>query len=66
MLNVQKNMGNLDRALRMIAGMVLIVIGILKMLPYSAVIIIFGAFVILTGIVGYCILYLPFGFSTRK
>ncbi len=63
---MQKNMGGLDRTMRIIAGIILVAFGILKVLPYATIIIIFGAFILLTGIVGFCILYVPFGISTRK
>ncbi len=63
---MQKNMGGLDRAIRIIAGMVLITLGIFKILPYATIIAIFGAFIIVTGIMGFCILYVPLGISTRK
>jgi len=63
---MQKNMGGLDRGIRIIAGIILIALGILQAIPYAAIIGIFGAFVLLTGITGFCILYVPFGISTRK
>lgn len=63
---MQKNMGGLDRAIRIIAGIILITLGILKVLPYATIIAIFGAFILLTGIMGFCILYVPLGISTRK
>ena len=61
---MQINMGGLDRGIRIIAGIILIALGILQVIPYA--IGIFGAFVLLTGIAGFCILYVPFGISTRK
>lgn len=61
---MQKNMGGLDRAIRIIAGIILIAIGLLKILP--TIIAVVGAFILLTGITGFCILYVPLGISTRK
>ncbi len=61
---MQKNMGGLDRGIRIIAGIILIALGILQAIPYA--IGIFGAFVLLSGIAGFCILYVPFGILTRK
>ncbi len=43
---MQKNVGGLDRAVRIIAGIVLIALGILKVLPYAAIIAVFGAFIL--------------------
>ncbi len=63
---MQRNVGGFDRAVRIIAGIVLIALGILKVFPYVAIIAIFGAFILLTGIMGFCILYVPPGISTRK
>ncbi len=33
---------------------------------FDTVIAIFGAFILLTGLMGFCILYVPLGISTRK
>ncbi len=63
---MQKNVGGLDRAIRIIAGIILVALGILKVLPYATMIAIFGVFILLTGIVGFCILYVPLGISTHK
>ncbi len=63
---MQKNVGGFDKSVRIIAGIILIALGILKVLPYSIVIAIFGAFILLTGLMGFCILYVPLGISTRK
>ncbi len=63
---MQKNVGGFDRAVRIIAGIILIALGILKILPYGTVIAILGAFILLTGIMGFCMLYVPLGISTRK
>lgn len=63
---MQKNMGGLDRGIRIIAGIILIALGILQIIPYATIIAIFGAFILLTGISGFCILYVPLDISTRK
>ncbi len=64
--DIEKNMGVFDRTIRIIAGIILVAFGILKVPSYGTIITIFGAFIILTGIVGFCILYVPLGISTRK
>lgn len=63
---MKKNIGGLDRTIRIIAGIILVAFGTFKVLPYATIITIFGAFILLTGIVGFCILYVPLGISTRK
>lgn len=64
--DIKKNMGGFDRTIRIIAGIILVGSGILKIFPYATIIAIFGVFIILTGIAGFCILYVPLGISTRK
>lgn len=63
---MQKNVGGFDRTVRITAGIILIAIGILKVLPYSTVIAILGAFILLTGLMEFCLCYVPLGISTRK
>ncbi|HEY9247459.1 MAG TPA: DUF2892 domain-containing protein [Candidatus Methanoperedens sp.] len=61
-----KNMGDFDRAVRIMAGIIFISLGFFRVVPYSTAVAAFGAFVLLTGITGFCILYVPLGISTRK
>lgn len=63
---MEKNIGGIDRAIRIIVGMVLIVLGIFKMVPDGYILALLGAFILLTGIIGFCILYVPLNISTRK
>lgn len=62
-----KNMGNLDRAFRLI---VVLIIGIAYLVgllsgPIAIVLAVLGAAFLLTSLVGTCPAYLPFGLSTR-
>ena len=62
-----KNMGNLDRAFRLI---VVLIIGIaylvgLRSGPIAIVLAVLGAAFLLASLVGTCPAYLPFGLSTR-
>jgi hypothetical protein len=64
-----KNEGPADRAIRIGAGIVLSAVGLFVLggLEASAVGIVvaaFGFWFILTGAVGFCPLYVPFGFNT--
>ena len=67
---MQKNMGTSDRAIRIIAGVVLLVIAFA--LPALAtgvwhwIALIVGGVLILTSLVGVCPAYLPFGLKTCR
>lgn len=63
---MKANVGNIDRALRIILGLALVLGAALGVLPVWAWI---GVLPLATGIVRVCPAYLPFGFntcSTRK
>lgn len=63
---MEKNIGSIDRAIRVIVGIVLIAFGIFNFVPYAIYAAIFGAFILLTGIIGFCILYVPLGIHKSK
>jgi hypothetical protein len=63
---MEKNIGSIDRAIRLIVGIVLIGLGIFKIVPYAIFVAIFGAFILMTGIIGFCILYVPLGIRRSK
>ena len=56
------NVGGLDRAFRIALGVVVIGLGIYFKSWWGA----FGAIPLLTGLVRWCPVYLPFGTSTRE
>lgn len=60
---MKANVGNLDRALRIIAGVVLIVLAATNVIGLWGWI---GIVPILTGTTRFCPAYLPFGISTCK
>jgi UPF0716 family protein affecting phage T7 exclusion len=62
-----KNVGGFDRGLRIVLGILLIVAGFF-FIPgtLGTVIGVIGFIPLLTGLVGWCPLYLPFKFSSRK
>ncbi len=61
------NVGGIDRVLRIVVGLVLIVVGFFVLTGTVGTIVgIIGFIPLLTGVVGWCPLYLPFKFSTRK
>lgn len=63
---MNKNMGSLDRGLRLIAAIVLIVLGATGTITGTMAIIAYvvAAVFVLTSIVRICPAYLPFGIST--
>jgi hypothetical protein len=65
---MNKNVGNIDKAIRILAA---IVIAILYKLNYisgtaAMVMLIIAGIFIITSFLSFCPLYLPFGISTRK
>jgi len=60
---MKSNVGGLDKILRIVAGLVLIGLGIAGIgAPWTFV----GVIPLATGLVGWCPLYLPFGISSCK
>lgn len=65
---MKKNMGMADRIIRTMLATVVIVLYLTKQLTGTAAIIL-GAFAVvflLTSLVSFCPLYVPFGISTKK
>jgi tetrahydromethanopterin S-methyltransferase subunit C len=64
---MKKNMGRLDRTLRLIAALaflVLVIVGVVKGTG-AIVLVIVAAIFVLTTLVGFCPLYKPLGVSTK-
>ncbi|MCY0892620.1 MAG: DUF2892 domain-containing protein [Acidibacillus sp.] len=60
-----KNVGGIDRTLRIILGAVFIIYGVMHLHAILGIIgLILGIVFVLTGIIGTCVLYLPFGIRT--
>lgn len=64
-----KNEGPADRAIRVVAGFVLIAVGLFVLGGVEAsvagiVVAAFGGWLVATGAIGVCPLYVPFGIST--
>jgi len=65
---MKTNMGNLDRAIRIILAIVLVVLyfsGVVSV-PVGIVFLIVAGIFLLTSLVSFCPLYVPFNISTRK
>jgi len=63
-----KNMGNVDRIVRVIIALIIGILYFAKVISgvLAIVLLIFAAIFILTSLISTCPLYLPFGISTRK
>lgn len=65
---MKKNMGGLDRVLRVLAAVAVIALYYMNVISgtLATVLLVVAAIFILTSFVGFCPLYYPFRFSTRK
>lgn len=59
---MKKNIGNSDRTIRLILGSIIVIVGIV----YGSWLGLIGLVPILTALVGWCPLYVPFGISTCR
>ncbi|MBL0049206.1 MAG: DUF2892 domain-containing protein [Bacteroidetes bacterium] len=65
---MKANMGNLDKAVRIIAAVIIAALYYTNQISGTAAIIllILAGIFILTSFISFCPLYYPFGFSTKK
>ena len=63
---MKKNMGNLDRVLRVIIALAIVALYFAGVIsgPVAIGLLVVGGIFVLTSIVGVCPLYLPFGINT--
>lgn len=59
---MKKNVGSTDKIIRIILGLAIIIIGIITQSLWGLI----GLIPIVTALIGWCPLYLPFGISTCK
>ncbi len=57
-----KNVGSVDKNVRIIAGLVVIGAGLYFQSWFGAI----GVIFLLTGLINFCPMYIPFGISTMK
>jgi hypothetical protein len=67
----KKNVGRLDRTVRLIVGVALILIGLFPLGGWRGNstgidVVLFALVPLVTGLIGFCGLYVPFGISTRE
>ncbi len=65
---MKQNMGNLDKAIRVLVAVVIAVLYFTHVISgtLAIVLLVFAGVFILTSLLGSCPLYLPFGISTKK
>lgn len=65
---MKKNMGNLDRGLRIIAAVVIVILYYLGVLSgiLAIILLVFAGVFILTSFISFCPLYYPFKISTKR
>lgn len=65
---MEKNMGNADRIIRVIIAAIFTALYFMGILTGTLGVVLVGLSVIflLTSVIGFCPLYLPFGFSTLR
>jgi hypothetical protein len=65
---MKKNMGNVDKAIRLLVALVVVVLAFAKVITgtLAVVLLILAAIFLLTSLIGLCPLYLPFGINTGK
>lgn len=65
---MKKNMGLFDRILRIVVAVIIAVLYFTKVLTgtLGIVLIVLAGIFLLTGIIGFCPLYVPFGINSRK
>ncbi len=63
----KQNMGTLDRVLRLLVGTVLLVLATSVVTGVSSTVLaILSIPLVIPGITGFCLAYVPFGFSTKR
>lgn len=65
---MKKNMGTIDRVIRILVAVVVVVLYFTHVISGTLAIILLAlsAIFVVTSILGFCPLYFPFGLSTRK
>jgi hypothetical protein len=65
---MKKNMGTLDRAIRVLLAVAIIALYVLGYIPgtWTVVLLILAGIFIVTSLAGVCPLYLPFGIRTNR
>jgi hypothetical protein len=65
---MKRNMGTIDKAIRILVAVVVVVLYFTHVISgvLAIILLAFSAIFIVTSLLSFCPLYLPFGLSTRK
>jgi len=65
---MKKNMGSIDRIIRLLIAVVILILFLTKVITgtLGIVLLVLAAVFVLTSLINFCPLYLPFKISTRK
>ncbi|NJE04711.1 DUF2892 domain-containing protein [Thermococcus sp. M36] len=63
---MERNEGNLDRAIRVVVGLILLGLWAADKVPYPTAVLIVGLIALVTGLTGFCAIYKLLGISTCK
>ena len=65
---MKKNMGGIDKVIRIVIALVIIILAFTKVISgtLAIVLLILSGIFILTSLISFCPLYLPFGINTGK
>jgi hypothetical protein len=68
MIFMKKNMGTIDKVIRILIAVVVVVLYFTNTISglLGIILLILAAVFVLTSLLGFCPLYLPFGLSTKK
>jgi len=65
---MKKNMGTIDKVIRILIAVVVVVLFFAHVISgvLAIILLVLSAIFVVTSLLGFCPLYLPFGLSTRK
>jgi hypothetical protein len=65
---MKKNMGTIDKVIRILVAVVVVILFLTHVITgtLAYILLALGAVFVITSLLGFCPLYLPFGLSTRK
>ncbi len=63
---MKQNVGGIDRILRIVVGIALLVWALVLSAQPVILVAIIGGVLLLTGLIAWCPAYLPFGWSSKK
>jgi uncharacterized membrane protein len=67
-MKMKKNMGTIDKVIRILIAVVIVILYFTHVISgvLAIILLALSAIFIVTSLLGFCPLYLPFGWSTRK